>query len=120
SAPVADRPSRQSRAVDDLPEGSARARTRTSLSGLTQLATPDVAIAVVVAVGCFALWSANDAGYEEILWYPVALLFVLLGVVLAWSAPERPLGRSGAVAVGGLAAYTVWAFLSLLWARDSG
>ena len=89
--------------MDDLPEGSPHAPTRTTSFDLTRFATADAAIAIVIAVGCFALWSANDAGYEEILWYPVALLFVLLGVVLAWSAPERALGRAGMVALGALA-----------------
>jgi O-Antigen ligase len=103
--------------VDDLRDDAA---PRSGLGRLTHLATADVALAAVVVLGCFALWSANDAGYEEILWYPVALLVVLLGAILAWSAPERPLGTAATWAVAALAAYTAWAFLSLLWAEDRG
>ena len=87
---------------------------------VTRFATADVVITTATAVGCFALWSAHDAGYEEILWYPVGLLFLLLGAVLAWSAPERELSRASALAVGGFAAFAAWAYLSILWAGDRG
>src|SRR5581483_2931805 len=34
--------------------------------------------------------------------------------------PERRLGPAAVAAVGALAAFTAWAYLSLLWAEDSG
>ena len=70
--------------------------------------------------GCFALWSAHDAGYEEILWYPVALLVLLLGAVLTLSTPARAPGRWAAVSLAAFAAYVGWAYASIAWAGDRG
>lgn len=83
-------------------------------------ATADVVVASVTIVACFALWSATDAGYEEILWYPVALILLLLATMLAFSAPQRRLGNWTLAALAALAAYVVWAYLSILWAGDQG
>ena len=77
-------------------------------------------VAIITIVGCFALWSAHDAGYEEILWYPVALVALLLGAVLAWSTPMRAPGTWTSVALGAYGAYVGWAFLSIVWADDKG
>jgi len=74
----------------------------------------------VTITGCFALWSAHDAGYEEILWYPVALLVLLLGAVLTLSTPARAPGRWTAVSLAALAAYVAWAYVSITWAGDRG
>lgn len=87
---------------------------------LRRLAEPDAGIALITIVGCFALWSANDGGYEEIVWYPVGLVLGVLAGILAWSVGRRRLGRWATVALGGFAAYTVWAYLSIGWAGDRG
>lgn len=87
---------------------------------LRRLAEPDAAIALVTIVGCFSLWSANDGGYEEIVWYPVGLVLAVLAGILAWATGRRRLGTWAAVALGGFAAYTVWAYLSIAWAGDRG
>jgi O-Antigen ligase len=83
-------------------------------------ATADAVVAAVTIAGTFALWSATDAGYEEILWYPVALILLVLATVLAFSAPQRRLGGWTIAALGGLAAYVAWAYLSIAWAGDRG
>jgi O-Antigen ligase len=82
--------------------------------------TPDVIVTFVTLTGCFALWSAHDAGYEEILWYPVALLVLLLGAVLTLSTPARAPGRWVAISLAAFAAYVGWAYLSVAWAGDRG
>ncbi|HZP72246.1 MAG TPA: O-antigen ligase family protein [Gaiellaceae bacterium] len=87
---------------------------------LRRLAAPDTAIALVAIVGCFSLWSANDGGYEEIVWYPVGLVLLVLTGILAWSSGRRRLGRFTATALYGLGGYTVWAYLSIAWAGDRG
>ncbi|MGN6798398.1 MAG: O-antigen ligase family protein [Gaiellaceae bacterium] len=87
---------------------------------LSIAATPDVVVTIVTVVGCFALWSAHDAGYEEILWYPVALLVLLLGAILTWSTPWKAPGRWTTVALAAFAAYAGWAYLSIGWASDKG
>lgn len=87
---------------------------------LRRFAAPDTAIALVAVVGCFSLWSANDGGYEEIVWYPAGLVLLLLAGILGWASGRRRLGRWSTTALSALAAYTVWAFLSIAWAGDRG
>src|SRR5207244_13121523 len=81
---------------------------------------PDVAIVSLATLVIFAVWSGNDGGYGELLWYPAAVLLLVLAVVLAWAAPGRSLDRVSATAVAALGGFTVWRFLSLLWADDRG
>ncbi len=81
---------------------------------------PDAAVAAVLIAAGLSLWSANDAGYAEIVWYPVGLLILLLGITLAWATPERALGRVASIIAWAFAAFTAWTFLSILWAGDRG
>jgi hypothetical protein len=91
---------------------------RRALLGAT--IAPDVALAMLVVVAGLGLWSANDAGYAEILWYPVGLIFLLLAAMLAWTTPQRSLDRGSTIALAALSAFTAWAFMSILWAGDRG
>ena len=118
--------------LDDLranpPRAPSRYRTLTGESAAAGArrdrrsiaATPDVVVTIVTITGCFALWSAHDAGYEEILWYPVALLVLLLGAVLTLSTPARAPGKWTTVSLATFAAYVGWAYLSIIWAGDKG
>ncbi len=67
-------------------------------------------------------WAADQGGYAISRWAPgTAAVLVLLGIALVvlpntWGDVPRPVR----LATGGLAAYTAWSFLSLLWAGDRG
>jgi hypothetical protein len=74
----------------------------------------------VVALLVAATWTANDGGYAEVLWYPGALLLVVLLAVLEWSVPGVALGRRALAALAALALFTGWSFLSIAWADDRG
>jgi hypothetical protein len=91
---------------------------------LTRVARPgvtgDVGLVASATLVIFAVWAANDGGYGELLWYPAAVLVLVLLVVLAWAAPGRALDMRSAVAAAALAAYTAWAYLSIFWAGDRG
>lgn len=66
--------------------------------------------------------SLFDGGYTETVWYPIALfvlaLFVLVLVVAPPSRAER--SRAFDLAVAAFGAFTVWTFLSMLWADTPG
>src|SRR5438876_12290735 len=81
---------------------------------------PDVAVVSLATLVIFAVWSGNDGGYGELLWYPAAVLLLILLVVLAWAAPGRALDRLSLTAVVALGALTGWTFLSILWGGDRG
>jgi O-antigen ligase len=64
----------------------------------------------------------RNAGFTTLTWYPAALFLLALLVLLAYVFPIRlrDVPRPVLVAAGLLAAFTVWSFLSILWADAQG
>jgi hypothetical protein len=64
----------------------------------------------------------HNAGYTVLTWYPCALFLLLLLAVVAYGQPVRvhDVPRPVLAAVGLLAAFTAWSFLSILWADAQG
>lgn len=88
-------------------------RRRPSLDG-TQL-TPAIPGLLVLATAI--LLATSDGGYAAQSWYPVALFVLgLAAVVAAISAPGPRPPLLLVLALAAFAAYTAWAFLSMLWA----
>jgi hypothetical protein len=86
----------------------------------TLASPPDILLVALTTVLIFGIWTGSDGGYAEVLWYPPAILLVVLAVVLAWAAPGRALGNGSTVALASFAAFTGWSFLSIVWAEDRG
>ncbi len=76
------------------------------------------AIAVVV----FLVIETNEAGYRVTTWYPAALVLLLLLVATLTGLRSAVATAPFAVraAVGLLAAFTAWSFLSITWADVDG
>ncbi len=81
-----------------------------------------VLVPALLAVGLFVYWGAHGGGYEPTTWEPSALL--VLGLLVATAAglgldrlrASRPL----ALALGLLAAYVGFSYLSIAWAPSPG
>lgn len=75
----------------------------------------------LATLAVFLLWAASG-GYPPTVWYPGAifLLGLLLVVRLAHPALVRGVPRATAVALGFLACFTAWCFLSIAWADVQG
>jgi hypothetical protein len=80
----------------------------------------DVAVVAVSTLAIFIGWAATDGGYAEVVWYPAAVLLLVLGLVLTWARRGRALGYVSLTAVSALGTYAGWGYLSLLWAGDRG
>lgn len=80
----------------------------------------DLVLVGLVVLAVFGTWSATDGGYAEVVWYPSAVVLLLLFAVLEWAVPGRSLDGWTAIAVAGLAGLTAWSFLSITWAGDRG
>jgi hypothetical protein len=74
--------------------------------------------AVVFAV--FLWWTLHEGGAAPATWYPGALVVLAALVVAVWVRGASWPGRPAAWAIGALAAFTLWSFLSLLWAEARG
>ncbi len=70
--------------------------------------------------GLLVLWAILGGGYDAGTWYPsaLALLGVLAAVLVAGRAHRLP--RALVCALGFLAAYVAWSYLSILWAGSPG
>jgi tetratricopeptide (TPR) repeat protein len=81
-----------------------------------------VLVPALLAVGLFVYWGAHGGGYDPSTWEPSALL--VLGLLIASAAglgldrlrASRPL----ALALGLLAAYVAFSYLSIAWAPSPG
>jgi hypothetical protein len=84
--------------------GTARAR----------LVTAATTIAVV------AWWTLHQGGAAPATWYLGALVILLVLLAAVWAGVVAAPGRPAAVAIGALAAYALWSFLSITWATARG
>jgi O-antigen ligase len=84
------------------------------------LSSPGSLLAVV-AYGVFLVWLPLGGAFEQTVWYPGALLVLaaLTALFLVNGARLR-LPRTMLVAVGALAVFTGWCFLSIVWADVQG
>jgi hypothetical protein len=86
--------------------------------------TPEIAVLVPagIAVAVFVLWGHLGAGYDVTRWLPGTLF--LLGLLAVTLVALRPtlasIGRLSTAALGLLAAFTAWSFLSIAWAEVRG
>src|SRR4051794_25098001 len=80
------------------------------------------ALAALVGVAVLVWWSTDQGGYFQRTWYPGTVLLLGVLVATAIGAPDsfRGLPRAGQVALGALAAFTAWSFLSISWADAPG
>ncbi|MCZ7590365.1 MAG: O-antigen ligase family protein [Gaiella sp.] len=71
----------------------------------------------LLLTGIFIYWAYHDGGYAVVDWAPGALFALALVVVLLGVGPVRSMGRSPALAIGLLTAFTAWSFLTIAWAE---
>ena len=66
----------------------------------------------------FAVWAGSQAGYPVTHWAPGGLIVMGLLVVAVLAVPPRPrqIPKAMWIAIGCLAGYTAFSFLSILWA----
>lgn len=97
--------------------------TRARTDGLP-LIPAGLTIAVIVAWtaagGGYEARPVLDGGYDPNPWYLGALLLVGLCCATILGIGRVRVSRWAAIAWAALAAYTVWSFLSILWAHDQG
>jgi tetratricopeptide (TPR) repeat protein len=76
----------------------------------------------VLALPVFVLWLAADAGFAPVVWYPGALFLLgaLAVALLALPAARTAVRGPTAWAIGLLAAYAAWSYLSIAWADVRG
>ncbi len=81
-----------------------------------------VTLPMLAAVGLFCYWAQDQGGYSLTTWAPGAVGVLGLLAICAWIIPLRvaDIPRAIRVAVVALAAFTLWSFLSILWAGDQG
>jgi hypothetical protein len=72
-------------------------------------------------VGLMLVWAVHDGGYDAETWYwgALASLGLLAASVVALRGRLR-LGRGPATALGLVAAYVAWCYLSISWAQSPG
>ncbi len=98
-------------------------RKRSSTKGIAEfLRGSPIVVPALGALALFVAWATNQGGYPLTHWAPGALIvLVLLGIAAGW-IPVRigELPRAVLVALAGMALYTAWSFLSILWAGVPG
>jgi tetratricopeptide (TPR) repeat protein len=80
------------------------------------------AVPALAAVALFVAWATNQAGYPLTHWAPGGLIILVLLLIALGSAGARvrDVPRAVKVAVGCLAGYTAFSFLSIVWAGEPG
>src|SRR4051794_702610 len=76
----------------------------------------------LVGVAILVWWATDQGGYFQKTFYPGTILVLGVLVATAIGAPEtfRGLARPAQVALGALALFTAWSFLSISWADAPG
>jgi hypothetical protein len=74
----------------------------------------------VAAIAVFAWWTLHEGGAAPATWYPAAVVPLVALVAVLWSRGSAWPSRSAALAVAALAAFTLWSFLSVVWADARG
>ena len=79
-------------------------------------------VPALAALVLFVVWATDQAGYPVTHWAPGALFVLALLAIALWSIPLRfgELSIPVRMAVGCLALYTLFSFLSILWAAVPG
>lgn len=78
-------------------------------------------IASVPFLGILLWWGLEGGGYDEAVWLPGTLgLLGLVAAVQFARGPRRPPGWALPAAIAALAAFTIWSYLSILWADTPG
>lgn len=73
-----------------------------------------------IGVAIFVWFAADEAGFRGTTWYPATLLLLALLAVLLVALPRPRPPRLALAAIGLLAAYAAWSYLSILWADSQG
>jgi len=81
-----------------------------------------VLVPALAVVALLVYWAAHGGGYAATTWEPSALVVLgLLAATVAGLGLDRiRLSRPAAIALGALAAYTAWSYLSIAWAAAPG
>lgn len=76
----------------------------------------------LLVVALLVYWAAHGGGYAATTWLPSALvvLGLLVAAVAGLGSSRARLGRAGMLALGALAAYAAWSYLSIAWAPSPG
>jgi O-Antigen ligase len=79
-----------------------------------------VLVPALLVVALLVYWAAHGGGYATSTWEPSALAVLGLSVATAIGlGPSRTrLSRPAALALGALAAYVAWSYLSIAWAAS--
>ncbi|HMJ02078.1 MAG TPA: hypothetical protein VK506_04000, partial [Conexibacter sp.] len=81
-----------------------------------------VLVPALAVVGLLVYWAADGGGYDTTAWAPSALLVLglLVATVVGLGLDRLRLARPLALALGLLAAYVAFSYLSILWAPAPG
>jgi tetratricopeptide (TPR) repeat protein len=81
-----------------------------------------VTVPALAALVLFVVWATDQAGYPVTHWAPGGLIVLALLAIALWSIPLRfgEISIPVRMAVGCLALYTLFSFLSILWAAVPG
>ncbi|HEU4657601.1 MAG TPA: O-antigen ligase family protein [Capillimicrobium sp.] len=71
-------------------------------------------------VGVLLWWALDGGGYATTTWLPGTLALLGLLVVVLAAAPRRRPAPGAVLALGAIAAYTAWSYLSVTWADNQG
>jgi hypothetical protein len=77
-------------------------------------------VSAAMTVGVIAWWTLHQGGAAPSTWYLGALVVLLVLLAAVWAGVVAPPGRAATVAIGALAAFTLWSFLSIAWATARG
>src|SRR3954454_12908842 len=93
-----------------------------SSSRLDELRRSPVALPCLGAVVVLLAWAPEHAAFATTTWLAGALIIVALLAMAAWTIPTRlaDVPVPVRIAAGALAAFTAWAYLSVMWADDGG